>query len=143
MESTGSVQEAASDKDRRGLQILIVEDDSDCASSMALLMGLFGHQVEVARDGPAALILAGRQRPDVVLLDLGLPRMNGYEVARRLRALAQSPPPFLIVVSGYGQESDRRRSLEAGIDLHLIKPVAPDELEQVLRNLRDRILAGA
>ncbi len=116
-----------------GLDILVVEDDGDCAASMALLLGLFGHKVQVASDGPAALAQAQLQRPDVVLLDLGLPRMNGFEVARRLRALAHTPPPLVVVISGYGQEADRHQALGAGIDQYLIKPVAPDELERLLR----------
>jgi two-component system CheB/CheR fusion protein len=88
----------------------------------------------VAPDGPAVLSTAQVQGPDVILLDIGLPKMNGYEVARRLRALAKRP--FLLAVSGYGGDEHRQRCAEAGIDLVLLKPADPEKLRQILDYLR-------
>jgi CheY-like chemotaxis protein len=112
--------------------ILVVEDDADTARSMALLLEHFGHEVEVARDGPQAIAAARRRRPDFVLLDLGLPLMDGHEVARRLRQEAGCRQSILIAVTGYGQEEDRQRSRMAGIDHHLLKPADPGVLLPLL-----------
>jgi CheY-like chemotaxis protein len=109
-----------------------VDDNADEAQSLRDLVGFWGHEVQTAPDGPAALALAAAFRPRVVLLDLGLPRMDGYEVARRLRSLFPGTAPRLLAVSGYGSEEDRRRSHEAGIERHLTKPVDPSELERAL-----------
>jgi len=89
-------------------------------------------RVQVASDGPSACQAALNKLPDVVLLDLALPGMDGWEVAKRLRGRTWEKKPFLIALTGYGGEEDRRRSLEAGIDLHLVKPVEPDFLRRVL-----------
>ncbi|HEY3448740.1 MAG TPA: PAS domain S-box protein [Myxococcales bacterium] len=113
-------------------RILVVDDNADEAQSLRDLVGFWGHEVQTAPDGPAALALAAAFRPRVVLLDLGLPRMDGYEVARRLRSLFPGTAPRLLAVSGYGSEEDRRRSHEAGIERHLTKPVDPAELERAL-----------
>jgi two-component system CheB/CheR fusion protein len=115
-----------------GLHILVVEDDADTAESTAILLCSFGHRVQIASDGPAACQAALSKPPDVVLLDLGLPGMDGYEVARRLQAPSWEKRPFLIAITGYSSEEDRRRSLQAGIDLHLLKPVDPDFLRRLL-----------
>jgi CheY-like chemotaxis protein len=125
-----------------GLDILIVEDDPDTAHSTALLLRCFGHQARVAVDGPSACQAARSKPPDVVLLDLALPGMDGWEVARRLRGPAWDKKPLFIAVTGYGGEEDRRRSLEAGIDLHLEKPVDPDYLRRLLAKFH-RILMPA
>jgi signal transduction histidine kinase/DNA-binding response OmpR family regulator len=111
-------------------RVLIVDDNVDAADSLAMLLGLLGHEVDLAYDGPSALEAAGRFQPQVVLLDIGLPILDGYEVARRLRTA--SPELLLIAVSGYGQESDRERSRQAGFDQHLIKPVDFDVLQGLL-----------
>ena len=111
-------------------RVLVVDDNRDSADSMAILLRAMGHEVEKAYDGPAALELAARQRPEVVLLDIGLPGMDGYEVARALRSAPGGADLTLIAVTGYGQEEDRVRSLEAGFDRHLVKPVEPKELEE-------------
>jgi PAS domain S-box-containing protein len=116
----------------RARRILVVDDNEDVADSLALVLRLGGHDVRVAHDGPAALEAAHAYRPEVVLLDIGLPGMTGYEVARRLR---QQPPAglaLLIALTGYGQEEDRRRSCEAGFDVHLTKPVDPADLKELL-----------
>jgi CheY-like chemotaxis protein len=113
---------------RAGARILVVEDNADSAETMARLLGLFGHEVRVARDGLQAIALAKSWQPAFVLLDLGLPAMDGYEVAIRLRREAACRESVLIAVTGYGRPEDRRRSRAAGIDHHLLKPVDPEVL---------------
>ncbi len=113
-------------------RILVVDDNVDAADSLAVLLRLLGNDVRTAPDGPAALEAARAYRPDVVLLDLGLPRMSGYEVCRRLRAGHFANGPLVVALTGYGQDEDRRRTREAGFDHHLVKPVNPDELREVL-----------
>jgi CheY-like chemotaxis protein len=116
-------------------RVLVVDDNVDSAQSMSLLLGLEGYQVECAYDGEEALVRAAQFRPHVVLLDLGLPRFSGYEVARRLRGEAGppvDPSVLLVAVSGYGRERDRQAAREAGFDLHLTKPADPDEVLRVL-----------
>jgi CheY-like chemotaxis protein len=117
------------------LRVLMDEDDADTADSVAMVLHLKGYDVRLARDGPAALSLARTQPPDVVLLDIGLPGMSGYEVAWRLKTLEGGEHLFLIAITGYGQASDRRRSSEAGIHLHLVKPSDPEFLLRVLKRL--------
>jgi CheY-like chemotaxis protein len=119
------------------LRILLVEDDGDSAETLAVLLRIYGHEVDVARDGPTALRLAAAAPPDVALLDLDLPGgMDGYEVARRLREQEADKLPLLIAVTGYGQEEDRRRSAEAGIHLHLLKPVDGEALNRLLQRFQ-------
>ncbi|HEY1376607.1 MAG TPA: response regulator, partial [Gemmataceae bacterium] len=113
-------------------RVLIVDDNVDSAESLALLLGIGGHNVRTAADGPAALAAARDHRPDIVLLDIGLPRMDGYEVARRLRGEPDLPPVTLIAMTGYGQDEDRRKARDAGFDHHLVKPVDPEELARLL-----------
>ncbi len=113
---------------RNGLRILLVEDHVDGADSLALLLRLAGHNVEIARDGLAAMDLGPRYRPDVVLLDLAMPRISGYEVARELPGRIPERKPLIVAVTGYGDPESQRRSTEAGIDLHLVKPVDTDYL---------------
>jgi CheY-like chemotaxis protein len=115
--------------------MLVVDDNADTADSLAMLLRLHGHEVQVAYNGPAALQAAEAGPFDVILLDIGLPRMDGYEVARRLRARADGARPVLVAITGYAYEADRRRSQEAGFDHHLVKPVGPDRLEELLRTL--------
>jgi CheY-like chemotaxis protein len=112
--------------------VLVVDDNRDSADSMALLLGASGHDVRTAQDGTSALAIAPEYKPDVVLLDIGLPGMNGYTVAERLRALPGGGNIVLIAMTGYGQEDDRRRSREAGFDHHLVKPVDFDVLAGIL-----------
>jgi PAS domain S-box-containing protein len=109
--------------DTRKRAILVVDDNRDAADSLAELLGALGHDQRVAYDGPTALRLAVDCRPDLVLLDIGMPQMDGYEVARRLRALDLQPQPVLVALTGYGQEADRQKSRLAGIQHHLVKPV--------------------
>jgi CheY-like chemotaxis protein len=113
-------------------RILVVDDNQDGARSLSRLLELQGHECRVAFNGPAAIDLAARFRPDVFLLDIGMPEMSGYEVARRIRALPEHRGATLIAITGWGQEEDRRRSREAGFDLHLVKPITIDALAGVL-----------
>jgi signal transduction histidine kinase/DNA-binding response OmpR family regulator len=106
-----------------GRRVLVVDDNHDAAESLAMVLRLNGHAVSVCHDGPTALSMALATRPEVVLLDIGLPEMDGYEVARRLRACPGPNGMLLIAVTGYGQEQDVRRSRAAGFDHHLVKPV--------------------
>jgi CheY-like chemotaxis protein len=114
------------------LRVLVVDDCRDHTESLAMLLRLWGHEPLIAHDGFAALDLAGTQRPDVVLLDVGLPGMDGYEVARRLRRLPGLGRALLMTVSGYAQEADRERALAAGCADHLVKPVDLDRLRGLL-----------
>jgi signal transduction histidine kinase len=115
------------------LRVLLVEDNPAAAEGLRDLLSLWGHEVFFAPDGEAALQVMDGTPPDVVLLDLGLPGMDGFEVARRLRRRPGFEGVLLVAVTGYGQERDRRRTQEAGFDLHLLKPVAPEELKQLLQ----------
>jgi CheY-like chemotaxis protein len=116
----------------RPLRILVVDDNVDSAHSLSLLLQTAKHMVRVAHTGPGAMETALAFRPEVVLLDLGLPEMDGYEVARQLRARSELAKIVIIAVTGYGQESDRHRSREAGFDCHLLKPVDWPTLERLL-----------
>ncbi|MCI0457493.1 MAG: response regulator [Gemmataceae bacterium] len=116
----------------RALRILVVEDNRDAARTMQLLLKRYGFEVAVAYTGTAGVQLAQHFRPHVVLCDLGLPEMDGFDVARALRGDPAIGTARLIAVSGFGQEEDRRRAYEAGFNLHLTKPVDPEELERVL-----------
>jgi CheY-like chemotaxis protein len=113
-------------------RVLVVDDNVDAAESIAVLLRLWGHDVRVSHTGPEALRAAEEYQPDVVMLDIGLPGMNGYEVARQLRQQPHFQKTLLAAVTGYGQEDDRRRSEEAGFDHHLTKPVEPADLEKLL-----------
>ena len=112
---------------------LVIEDNADAAESMALLLRLSGHEAEMALDGSAGLETARRFCPDVVLCDIGLPgELDGYGVARAFRADPDLCRAFLIALTGYGQDEDRRRALDAGFDAHLTKPADLDELKKLL-----------
>ncbi len=113
-------------------RVLVVDDNVDAVDSIAKVLRLFGHQVICAYDGPSALSAAESFRPELVILDIGLPGMDGYDVAARLRAMPAFRRTPLIAVTGYGQEEDRRRSQQAGFDQHLTKPVDPDELQRLI-----------
>jgi CheY-like chemotaxis protein len=131
---------------RAGLCVLVIEDDADTAQSCAVLLGLLGHRVQVALDGPAALRMAAEAAPDVALIDIGLPGMDGCEVARQLREQSGDRRPLLVAVTGYAQDEDRLSTRMAGIDLHLVKPVDPEALRKLLSRfeqiLGTPVLAG-
>jgi two-component system CheB/CheR fusion protein len=112
--------------------ILLVEDNVDVADSLFFLLTTVGHKVRVVHEGAAALEAVRSSRPDVVLLDIGLPGLSGYEIARHLRRDPETAQLRLIALSGYGGDGDRRRSQAAGFDHHLVKPVTLEELEALL-----------
>lgn len=113
-------------------RVLVVDDSVDAATSMAMLLKLSSCEVEIAHDGPTALDTAGTFIPDVILLDIGLPGMNGYELAKSFRNHPTLQGVRLIAITGYGQDEDRRKSSEAGFDHHLVKPVEYETLIAVL-----------
>jgi CheY-like chemotaxis protein len=116
-------------------RILVVDDNADAAKSLArMLSRLHGQDVRVAHDGPEALALAEAFRPEVVILDIGLPGMDGHEVARRLRERPESGGTLLVALTGWGQEQDRRRSRESGFHLHLVKPVEPQAIRLLVEH---------
>jgi len=118
---------------KQKVRVLVVDDNEDAALTIAEVLTELGYDVTVAHDGPQALASAERVRPDVVVLDLGLPVMDGFEVARRLRAAsAGRKVPRLVALSGYGQEVDKANSRAAGFDLHLVKPVNVSDLQAAL-----------
>lgn len=119
-----------------GLRLLLVDDNKDAAVSLAMLLRLQGHEVHVAHTGVAALEMARSHQPHVIFLDIGMPGMDGYEVARRIRQLPGSEKIILAALTGWGQQEDRRRTSEAGFDHHLVKPPELKALEAVLAPLR-------
>jgi CheY-like chemotaxis protein/two-component sensor histidine kinase len=121
-----------------GHRLLVVDDNQDAADSLAMLLRLQGHEVRVAFSGVAALEMTKTYTPDVVFLDIGMPGMDGYEVARRLRQQPALAKTVLAALTGWGQKEDRRRTAEAGFDHHLVKPPEPQALENVLGELRRR-----
>jgi CheY-like chemotaxis protein len=120
----------------RAKRILVADDNVDAADGLKLLLALSGDEVRVAYDGVSALSVAREFQPEIALLDVGMPRMDGYEIARRLREDPQTRHMILIAVTGWGQADDRRRSKEAGFDYHLVKPVDPAALERLLETIR-------
>ena len=112
--------------------MLVVDDNVDTATSLAMLLTESGHDVRTAHDGPTALEAALDYRPDVVLLDIGLPGLDGFEVAKRIRQQPTLQNVVLVAMTGYGQESDRQRSQEAGFDHHLVKPADFEKVQQIL-----------
>jgi CheY-like chemotaxis protein len=113
-------------------RVLVVDDNADSAESLSLLLELMGHTVRTAHDGEEALEQAEAFRPELVLMDIGMPRMDGYEAARRLRQFPWAAGVVIVALTGWGQDEDKRRSEEAGFDRHLIKPVDPNALEALL-----------
>src|SRR5918993_3680553 len=117
-------------------RILVVDDNHDSALSLAMMLSIMGHETRTAHDGESAVAAAESFLPDVVLLDIGLPKLNGYEVAQRIREKPWGQSMFLIAVTGWGQEEDRQRSSEVGLNVHMVKPVEPAALERLLSELR-------
>jgi len=117
-------------------RVLVVDDNKDSAESLAMLLEIMGNDIRTAHDGIDALTIAQDFLPDVVLLDIGMPRLNGYEVARRMRAEPWGKGMMLVAVTGWGLEEDRRRSQEAGFDAHIVKPVDPNVLTDLLTRRR-------
>lgn len=114
-------------------KVLVVDDNRDAAQTLAILLRYVGHDVSVAFNGPDALRLARELKPGFVLLDIGMPRMNGYEVAQRLREQPETKDVLIIAVTGFGMPEDRALSQGAGINLHLLKPINNEQLFEILR----------
>jgi CheY-like chemotaxis protein len=119
------------------LRILIVDDNRDSADMLATLLKSSGHETCTANDGLAAVDAAANLQPDVIFMDIGLPVLNGYEAARRIRELQCDKKPVLVALTGWGQDADRRRSESAGFDAHLVKPVDDRVLGKLLVELRN------
>jgi CheY-like chemotaxis protein len=116
--------------------VLVVDDNRDAATSLVrLLTRVWGQDVKVAHDGTAAISIAGDFLPELVLLDIGLPGMSGYDVARDLRGRPELGATRLVALTGWGQDEDRRKSSEAGFDRHMVKPIEPDLLGDLLAEL--------
>src|SRR5262245_33239325 len=133
-QSTGGTEEPAASKS--SLRILIVDDNRDSADSLVMLLRLMGNDTRTAYDGQEGVDVAGEFRPDVMLLDIGLPKLNGYEACRRIREQSWGKKAVRIAGTGWGQEEDRRRSHEAGFDHHMVKPVDLQELMKLLAGLQ-------
>jgi len=122
---------------KQGFRILVVDDNHDSALSLAMMLSIMGHETRTAHDGESAVTTAESFLPEVVLLDIGLPKLNGYEVAQRIREHEWGTSMFLIAVTGWGQEEDRQRSSEVGLNVHMVKPVEPAALERLFAELRN------
>ena len=116
-------------------RILVVDDHRDSATSLAMVLDLMGNLTRTAFDGPSAIEAAERFRPDVIFLDLGLPKLDGYDTCRRIRQAPWGREMLIVALTGRGGEEDRRRSAEAGFSLHLVKPLHAHELERMLAEL--------
>jgi signal transduction histidine kinase len=125
--------------DPGGCRVLLVDDNRDVVRSMTRFVRQLGHDIRVAFDGQEAVEIAGEFMPDVVLLDIGLPKLNGYDVARELRAKPWGDKMIIVAVTGWGRETDRRQSREAGFDTHMTKPVDPAALEAFLNSCSTRL----
>lgn len=126
----------------RPRRVLAVDDSVDLLESLAMVLRLLGHEVETAPDGETALETIRAWRPDVALVDIGLPGLSGYDVARAVRATDSTAPdplrPVLVAMTGWGRESDRSAAIEAGFDMHIVKPVGLARLQQLFRELPSR-----
>lgn len=112
--------------------MLVVDDNVDAADSLALLLEQFGYQVQVAYDGRTAVERFAQSRPQAVVMDIGLPLQDGHDTARQMRAQQGNQPLLMLALTGWGHPEDRRRSAAAGFDHHLVKPVLPSEIHQLL-----------
>ena len=117
-------------------RILVVDDNRDAAESLAMMLRIMGHEVRIAHDGAAAVAAAAEFRPELVLMDLGMPVLDGYEAARRIRAQPWKDRAFLVALTGWGADDDHRRTHDAGFDRHLVKPVDPDALLKMIAEMR-------
>lgn len=118
-------------------RLVIADDNRDAAESLAMLMRLEGHEVYLAHDGPSALQALSEHRPDFALLDIGMPGLTGYEIARAARARPELDAVKLVAITGWGQASDKARALEEGFDIHMTKPVDVDRLLALLQSEAD------
>jgi CheY-like chemotaxis protein len=127
-------QSPPAERPRTGKRVLVVDDNQDSAELLSLLLGFDGHEIRLAHDGQAAVDVAAAFQPHVVLLDIGLPRLNGHEAAARIRAQSRWRP-VLVALTGWGEEEDRRKSMAAGFDHHLVKPVDHDVLISLIADV--------
>jgi DNA-binding response OmpR family regulator len=134
---------SATDAAHPGLDVLVADDNTDFSDSFAALLRIEGHRVRVCYDGDAAMTSAMAQPPDVAFLDIGMPGLNGFELATRLRARQATRRSVLIAVTGWGQESDRQRVLDAGFDLHWVKPIDTEQALALLRKFDARGVVAA
>jgi len=125
------------------LRVLVADDNMDAGESLAMLIEEMGHEARVAQDGAAALAAIHAFRPDVAFVDIGMPKLNGYDVGRRVRAEAWGNQVVLVALTGWGQADDRRQSAEAGFDEHLVKPTRVEVIERVLADVQRNQLANA
>lgn len=135
---SGSATPDSNGRFRVSHRILVVDDNRDAAESMKVLLRLMGAEVAIAFDGLEALEVAARFRPEVVLLDIGMPKLHGYDTARRFRAEDWGREIVIVALTGWGREEDRRRGEEAGFDGHLVKPVHVSALRELLERLLDQ-----
>lgn len=119
-------------------RVLIVDDNGDAANIMAMVIKKLGNEVQVASDGEMAVRMAEKFHPDVILMDLGMPKMNGYEAAQEIRRHEWGKNMILVALTGWGQEEDRRRTKEAGFNYHLVKPADTIQLRRLFANLEDK-----
>lgn len=118
-----------------GRCILVADDNRDAAETLGMLLRLDGHEVLLANDGLEAVDVYTRLRPQIAILDIGMPGLSGYQVAQRIRELAAQPPATLIAITGWGQKSDKERAAAAGFDHHFTKPVEPERLKQLINGV--------
>ena len=130
--SSSGAWKAAPPHAERGLKVLVVDDNVDAAEILGEALEMFGYEVTVCHDGPQALQIAARMHPDVGILDIGLPVMDGTELARRLKQDPQHAGLRLIAATGYGQDRDRALTSEAGFEHHVVKPLSLDELVRLI-----------
>jgi CheY-like chemotaxis protein len=136
LNADGQLPKAAS-----GRRVLVVDDNRDAATSLAMMLTLMGNETRTAHDGLEALEAAPSFLPELILLDLGMPRLNGFDTARRIRAESWGKNVLLVALTGWGQEEDQRRSKQAGFDFHVIKPIDPAMLEKLLKELQVKTLS--
>ncbi len=120
------------------MKVLVVDDNKDAASSVAMMLKIMGNEVRTAHDGLEGVETAAAFLPDLVLLDIGMPKLNGYDACRRIREQPWGKNMVLVALTGWGQEHDRSRSSEAGFNVHLVKPVGHDDLRKLLASLEPR-----
>ena len=118
----------------RARHVLVVEDNEDAREAVRCLLEVRGHRVDVAGEGHQAVAVALERRPEVALVDISVPGLDGYEIAQRLRATSEGKAMYLVAMTGYGEPDHRRRAMESGFDAHLLKPVDPDELYRLLES---------
>jgi CheY-like chemotaxis protein len=138
--SSAELEEPAAGEDLR--RVLVVDDNRDSATSLCMMLELMGSEARAAFDGMSAVETAAEFRPDIILLDIGMPGMDGYEVARRIRAQPAYEDVTLVALTGWGQEEDRRRSQEAGFDHPLLKPVDLRAVEELLSEIAAKTSQG-